>query len=169
MTIAAAMGYQAFVVKDTVTVTTTLNLLVPWYVAQTTAPGVTEMTVVCSQVRWKNWLSSLKCVFVCFSAIPSCLHCFEVVSLCIYCVWGCLLGWISNLGGSIKNFTPIISNALHIPALYYGSKCHCCQRDTGKYARPDSARVIQSSPLLRSAFCPVKIDHINGLTLYPGY
>ena len=57
MTIAAAMGYQAFVVKDTVTVTTTLNLLVPWYVAQTTAPGVTEMTVVNSQVcTEQNWL-----------------------------------------------------------------------------------------------------------------
>ena len=29
--------------------------------------------------------------------------------------------------------------------------------------------VIQSSPLVRSAFCPMKIDHTNGLTLYPGY
>ena len=29
--------------------------------------------------------------------------------------------------------------------------------------------VIQSSPLVRSAFCPKKIDHTSGLTLYPGY
>ena len=54
MMIAAAMGYQVFVVKEMVTVTTTLNVLVPWYVAQTTAPGVTEMTVVNSQVCRKN-------------------------------------------------------------------------------------------------------------------
>ena len=28
---------------------------------------------------------------------------------------------------------------------------------------------IKSSPLVRSAFCPMKIDHTSGLTLYPGY
>ena len=37
-------------VKEMVTVMMTQNVLVPWYVAQTTAPGVTEMTVVNSQV-----------------------------------------------------------------------------------------------------------------------
>ena len=26
---------------------------------------------------------------------------------------------------------------------------------------------VQSSPLVRSAFCPMKIDHSSGLTLYP--
>ena len=28
---------------------------------------------------------------------------------------------------------------------------------------------IQSRPLVRSAFCPKKIDHTNGLTLHLGY
>ena len=28
---------------------------------------------------------------------------------------------------------------------------------------------IHSTPLVRSTFCPMKIDHISGLTLYPGY
>ena len=37
-------------VKEMVTAMMTLNVLVPWYVAQTTALGVTEMTVVCNQV-----------------------------------------------------------------------------------------------------------------------
>ena len=31
------------------------------------------------------------------------------------------------------------------------------------------ALVVQSSPLVRSAFCPMKIDHTSDLTLYPGY
>ena len=28
---------------------------------------------------------------------------------------------------------------------------------------------IHSSPLVRSTFCPTEIDHISGVTLYPGY
>ena len=28
---------------------------------------------------------------------------------------------------------------------------------------------VHSGPLVRSPFCPVKIDHISMLTLYPGY
>ena len=28
---------------------------------------------------------------------------------------------------------------------------------------------LQSHPLVRSAFCPKKIDHTSGLTLHPGY
>ena len=28
---------------------------------------------------------------------------------------------------------------------------------------------VQSRPLVRSAFCPKKIDHISGLTLHLGY
>ena len=43
---AAAMGYRAFVVKETVTATMTSNVLVLWYVVKITAFGVTEMTVV---------------------------------------------------------------------------------------------------------------------------
>ena len=30
-------------------------------------------------------------------------------------------------------------------------------------------KVLQSRPLVRSAFCPKKIDHKSGLTLHPGY
>ena len=30
-------------------------------------------------------------------------------------------------------------------------------------------KVIQWRPLVRSAFCPKKIDHSSGLTLHPGY
>ena len=29
--------------------------------------------------------------------------------------------------------------------------------------------IIYSSPLVRSMFCPMKIDHKSELTLYPGY
>ena len=29
--------------------------------------------------------------------------------------------------------------------------------------------ILHSSPLVRSMFCPKKIDHKSGLTLYPGY
>ena len=28
---------------------------------------------------------------------------------------------------------------------------------------------VHSSPLVRSTFCPMEIDHKSGLTLYPGY
>ena len=35
--------------------------------------------------------------------------------------------------------------------------------------RAETSKLLQSSPLLRSAFCPMKIDHTSGLTLYPGY
>jgi len=28
-------------------------------------------------------------------------------------------------------------------------------------------KVLQSRPLVRSAFCPMKIDHTSGLTLHP--
>ena len=28
---------------------------------------------------------------------------------------------------------------------------------------------IHSNPLVRPTFCPMKIDHKSGLTLYPGY
>ena len=33
----------------------------------------------------------------------------------------------------------------------------------------DPKTMVQSSPLVRSAFCPMKIDHTSGLTLNPGY
>ena len=32
-----------------------------------------------------------------------------------------------------------------------------------------SGLLIQSNPLVRSAFCPIEIDHTSGLTVYPGY
>ena len=41
---------KGFVMKETVTVITTLNVLVPCFVVKITALGVTEMIVVCSQV-----------------------------------------------------------------------------------------------------------------------
>ena len=47
---AAVRAERGFVMKETVTVITTLNVLVPCFVVKITAPGVTEMIVVCSQV-----------------------------------------------------------------------------------------------------------------------
>ena len=45
-------------------------------------------------------------------------------------------------------------------------------QDTGSVSK-EPCRVslvrVQSSPLVRSAFCPMKTDHTRGLTLYPGY
>ena len=43
---AAAMVYLAFVVKEKVIATTTLNVQVLWFVVKTIARGVTKMTVV---------------------------------------------------------------------------------------------------------------------------
>ena len=57
MMIVAPMRSQAFVVKERATAIRTLNVQVPWYVAKTTAPGITEMTAVCSHSQ----------VCVCFS------------------------------------------------------------------------------------------------------
>ena len=47
---AAVRAEKGFVMKETVTVITTLNVLVPCFVVKITALGVTEMIVVCSQV-----------------------------------------------------------------------------------------------------------------------
>ena len=41
---------KGFVMKETVTVITTLNVLAPCFVVKITALGATEMIVVCSQV-----------------------------------------------------------------------------------------------------------------------
>ena len=36
-----------------------------------------------------------------------------------------------------------------------------------KHSSVEGRKQIQSRPLVRSAFCPKKIDHISGLTLHP--
>ena len=41
--------------------------------------------------------------------------------------------------------------------------------DSGKIVPLQQDKHVQSSPLVRSGFCPMKIDQKSGLTLYPGY
>ena len=37
------------------------------------------------------------------------------------------------------------------------------------YVAEKQIQALQSRPLVRSAFCPKKLDHTSKLTLHPGY